>query len=63
MESVEHLGQYVYEMTNAKVQQMRAERGLGQTALVAPPLEEITEEVGLVDEEDIEEGFEAEEEE
>ncbi|RDW89590.1 DEAD helicase superfamily protein-like protein [Coleophoma cylindrospora] len=31
MEGVEHLGQYVYEMTNAKVQQLRAERGLPET--------------------------------
>lgn len=28
MENVEHLGQYVFEMTNAKVQQIRSERGL-----------------------------------
>lgn len=28
MENVEHLGQYVYEMTNAKVQLLRSERGL-----------------------------------
>jgi intron-binding protein aquarius len=28
MEGVEHLGQYVYEMTNAKVEQLHAERGL-----------------------------------
>ncbi|KAL3425681.1 intron-binding protein aquarius [Phlyctema vagabunda] len=31
MEGVEHLGQYVFEMTNAKVQQLRAERGLPDT--------------------------------
>jgi intron-binding protein aquarius len=36
MENVEHLGQYVYEMTNSKVQQMRAERGLPAAELVAP---------------------------
>jgi len=28
MEGVEHLGQYVFEMTHAKVQQLRAEQGL-----------------------------------
>jgi len=28
MEGVEHLGQYVFEMTNAKVEALRAERGL-----------------------------------
>ncbi|KAH7041014.1 uncharacterized protein B0I36DRAFT_260520 [Microdochium trichocladiopsis] len=28
MEGIEHLGQYVFEMTNAKVKQLRAERGL-----------------------------------
>lgn len=35
MENVEHLGQYVYEMTNAKVGQVRAERGLGDEPYVA----------------------------
>ncbi len=65
MEGVEHLGQYVYEMTNAKVQQLRAERGLPETALVAP-MEGIDEEVGyVVGDEDVEEetreGFEGEE--
>jgi intron-binding protein aquarius len=61
MEGVEHLGQYVFEMTNAKVQQLRAERGLP-----AGELEAITEDVavGEADEEaveGVEEGFEAEE--
>ncbi|KXJ97429.1 hypothetical protein Micbo1qcDRAFT_130288 [Microdochium bolleyi] len=32
MEGVEHLGQYVFEMTNAKVKQLRAERGLPEDA-------------------------------
>ena len=42
MESLEHLGQYVFEMTKAKVDQMRAERGLpaAQTAEVLEPLNE-----------------------
>lgn len=34
MENVEHLGQYVFEMTNAKVQQLRAERGLPDADIV-----------------------------
>jgi intron-binding protein aquarius len=39
MEGVEHLGQYVYEMTNAKVQQLRAERGIPDDAEL-PVIEE-----------------------
>jgi intron-binding protein aquarius len=68
MENLEHLGQYVYEMTNAKVQQLRAERGLSETVLVAPPLEEHEEGLGMIEEndegieEEMTEGFEAEEE-
>jgi intron-binding protein aquarius len=68
MENVEHLGQYVYEMTNAKVQQLRAERGLPETELVAPPLGEHDEGLGIIEEdyeaieEEMNEGFEAEEE-
>jgi intron-binding protein aquarius len=42
MEGVEHLGQYVYEMTNAKVKQLRAERGLPEDA----ELPRVEEEVG-----------------
>jgi len=34
MESVEHIGQYVYEMTNTRVQQLRTERGLLEDAPV-----------------------------
>lgn len=63
MENVEHLGQYVYEMTNSKVQQLRAERGLPEGELVVPPVGD-AKEVGYVGEEDemeMEEGFEAEE--
>lgn len=48
MEGVEHLGQYVFEMTNAKVQQLRAERGLPETEVTT--ITEIMDEV-----EDIEE--------
>ena len=36
MENVEHLGQYVYEMTNAKVQLLRSERGLPEEDALAP---------------------------
>ncbi|KAH8821620.1 DEAD helicases superfamily protein-like protein [Xylogone sp. PMI_703] len=70
MEGVEHLGQYVYEMTNAKVMQLRAEMGLAPDAPL--PLQnagamEIQDEVegAYYSEEDVEEevkeGFEAEE--
>ncbi|KAE9374541.1 DEAD helicases superfamily protein-like protein [Stipitochalara longipes BDJ] len=68
MENLEHLGQYVYEMTNAKVQQLRAERGLPETKLIAPPLGEDEEGLGIIEEdyegieEEMNEGFEAEEE-
>lgn len=59
MEGVEHLGQYVYEMTNAKVEQIKRERGIPQEA----PLLEIEEGAGeMVEEEDVEpSAFEAEE--
>lgn len=64
MEGVEHLGQYVFEMTNAKIQQIR-ERGL----LEAAPLPTIMEDAEVVkvedasDEEEMQpaDGFEAEE--
>jgi len=48
MEGVEHLGQYVYEMTNAKVQQLRSERGLPEAALIMAPIEEGYDELGGV---------------
>lgn len=38
MENVEHLGQYVYEMTNSKVQSLRSERGLPEDA--AEPIQD-----------------------
>lgn len=71
MEGVEHLGQYVYEMTNSKVQQLRAERGLPEAELVEARMEDIQEE-GYVeaegyptpegdDAEEIKDGSEAEE--
>ncbi|OBT51151.1 hypothetical protein VE04_09033 [Pseudogymnoascus sp. 24MN13] len=66
MEGVEHLGQYVFEMTNAKVQQLRAERGLGEDVDVLADVQEMDEgeEVALdgeVEEETPVDGFEAEE--
>ncbi|KAH8683151.1 DEAD helicases superfamily protein-like protein [Tricladium varicosporioides] len=46
MENVEHLGQYVFEMTNAKVQQLRAERGLPEANLeTISPVQQGDEEV------------------
>lgn len=69
MENLEHLGQYVYEMTQAKLQQLRAERGLAEAEVVLPNTDVNTEELGVIDEEDdefreeLETGFEAEEEE
>ncbi|KAI9732229.1 MAG: hypothetical protein M1818_007548 [Claussenomyces sp. TS43310] len=41
MEGVEHLGQYVYEMTNAKVRQLRGERGLADDAALSTVPEEV----------------------
>jgi intron-binding protein aquarius len=75
MEGVEHLGQYVYEMTNTRLQQLRAEQGLPAEVL-APQAAALTQAgedgadvvVREVDEEEEEdqapvraEGFEAEE--
>ena len=72
MESVEHIGQYVYEMTNTRIQQLREERGLPAAAPVSKAIEPAAEEdrqeeeqVDDTDEDDEEvvrvEGFEAEE--
>lgn len=65
MEGVEHLGQYVFEMTNAKVQQLRAEQGLvGDAPLQitsAEAMEVIEEESGEMEYEH-EDAFEEEEE-
>lgn len=71
MEGIEHLGQFVYEMTTTKINQLRAERGLPGTVdppeqLLQPVAEE--DEVGYVVESDEEvdedvpgDGIEAEE--
>jgi intron-binding protein aquarius len=43
MEGVEHLGQFVYEMTVSKVKQLRAEQGLTEDDVVKatlPPIRE-----------------------
>ena len=63
MENVEHLGQYVYEMTKSKVQQIRAERGLEEIELGVPAPGEGLPTGGPDDTsmEEIEEAFEAEE--
>lgn len=64
MEGVEHLGQYVFEMTNAKVQQLRAEKGLGEDVDVLAAVQEMDEEEAAVDNGEVEtpvDGFEAEE--
>jgi len=67
MESLEHLGQYVYEMTNTKVQQLRAEKGLPEAELVAPALGGGEEDLDVIEEgyeeieEDVHDAFEAEE--
>ncbi|KAK3374879.1 P-loop containing nucleoside triphosphate hydrolase protein [Podospora didyma] len=70
MEGVEHLGQYVYEMTNTRIKQLRAERGLPDETPLAQVLPEPQEDAEAVDGEDEEnaeeaapaaDGFEAEE--
>ena len=53
MEGVEHLGQYVYQMTQAKVAALKANGG------VLPPLEEVARDVDM--EEADEEGGDEEE--
>lgn len=69
MENVEHLGQYVYEMTTAKVEQLRAEMGEPEAEPGFSDEGAIMEKLGVIDEEDgvpeeePEQGFEAEEDE
>ncbi|RFU73568.1 intron-binding aquarius [Trichoderma arundinaceum] len=50
MENVEHIGQYVYEMTNTKINQLQAEQGL----LIEPTIDEAEEDgpAGYYDEEE-----------
>ncbi|KAI9049183.1 hypothetical protein LZ554_007030 [Drepanopeziza brunnea f. sp. 'monogermtubi'] len=52
MVSVEHLGQYVFDMTSAKVAQLRAERGLPEADDPLLAIEGGNEVVGDIDEED-----------
>lgn len=40
MEGVEHLGQYVFEMTNSKIKQLREERGLPEGGAEVLAIEE-----------------------
>lgn len=71
MEGVEHLGQYVYEMAQTKMEQLRAEKGLPSAEAEVMTLEQMDvteiEPIPEEDEEDAEdgvgpaEGFEAEE--
>jgi intron-binding protein aquarius len=72
MEGVEHLGHYVYEMTNTRIKQLRAERGLPEDVpgdMKVPALKESAVTGAEVEGEDREkvvaealaEGFEAEE--
>jgi intron-binding protein aquarius len=58
MENVEHLGKYVFDMTNSKVQQLRAEKGLPESALEPSmnPIEEGEEQVGYIEQGDADEG-------
>ncbi|KAL2172214.1 hypothetical protein VTG60DRAFT_7058 [Thermothelomyces hinnuleus] len=46
MEGVEHLGQYVFEMTKTRVQQLREERGLAGEVPVETAVEEAEEKYG-----------------
>jgi intron-binding protein aquarius len=72
MEGVEHLGNYVFEMTNTRIKQLRAERGLPEDVAVPEealpqPDEEPVEVIHAEDPEEAvaeaqAEGFEAEEE-
>ncbi|KAI0024915.1 P-loop containing nucleoside triphosphate hydrolase protein [Xylariomycetidae sp. FL0641] len=58
MEGVEHLGQFVFEMTGARVKQMRAERGLPEVEaeqILQQPGQE-AEEIGYVEPSSEEEG-------
>ena len=63
MEGVEHLGQYVYEMTNAKVKQLREQRGIPEDSALPPLVEEASENLMAFGDENEESvgGFEAEE--
>ena len=55
MEGVEHLGQYVFEMTNSKVKQIRAERGLPEDAELPAVAEETEMDLMTYHEDEVEE--------
>ena len=64
MEGVEHLGQYVYEMTMTRLKQLRVEQGLSDEVPMAKPREilDVIAEVELdEDDEEADEDVEAEE--
>lgn len=46
MESVEHIGQYVFEMTNTRIKQLQAEQG-GPSGAMEPTIEEESGEEGM----------------
>lgn len=52
MEGVEHLGQYVFEMTTTKVQQLQAERGLSSDAEMQQVVDAQKKEIEPIPEED-----------
>ncbi|KAK0623626.1 P-loop containing nucleoside triphosphate hydrolase protein [Immersiella caudata] len=64
MENVEHIGQYVYEMTNTRLHQLRQERGLPEAVPVveeeAEEAQEVEEPHDEEEEKDAEEGIRAE---
>jgi intron-binding protein aquarius len=64
MENVEHLGKYVFDMTNSKVHQLRTERGLPEAALETNmmPIEEEGEQLGYLEQGYVEEDEEDDEE-
>lgn len=67
MEGVEHLGQYVFEMTTTKVKQLQAENGLPSEEALQEVVAQSVQEIEPIPEEDENEadgpaqGFEAEE--
>jgi intron-binding protein aquarius len=52
MESVEHIGQYVYQMTTEKVAQLRVDQGLPEEDLAMAPIEDAEQDMGPIPEED-----------
>lgn len=52
MEGVEHLGQYVFEMTTTKIQQLQAERGLSSDTEMQQVVDAQKKEIEPIPEED-----------